>query len=1271
MLPSLGIADNAQLRLLITATSSTVVTVTFLDVDTSVTQFVETGAHWELIIPRGRIEVIGQQETRSDRALRISSDAPVTVQAFHDAVYFTDGWVILPTEGLGVDHRVMSFGSENDLNLNGGVAAVVATENNTTLRITPTVATASGNSPGFTYGITLNQGEVWQVVPQRPERTDMSGTQLQADHPIAVISGHRGTDIVPGIGATNPLVETIPPIHQWGKEFYAIPPPERDTGYYKFVAAENGTVVQVNGNNVGTLNAGQSLQHREAGAATITASKPILVAEFAVFQQSDVTGRNADPSMTLVQPTRAWESTYLWTTPSLDPRPWPGPTNPERYIDFTHFVMVTVPAGSTDPVRLDGVDISAQLTTLHPGGAYRSGIIEIEEGTHSLRSPIPIAAQLIGYNHFDAYFLPAGYRVPQPLESAPLIGSTCRDQFDTTIIVRSMRGSTIRVAGAVFTGISGTVTSPSLPFDLPPFSERSVGIRLTLPSFGTQAGTIRFRLAGDTLPELEVPVRITRDSLAGVILESQLTYPDATQGNPVRDTTIRVVNTGTKPIRVDGASIPPPFEVLNSPFPATVAPGDTLELRLRFAPAAPGEYNRTLRLTTAPCDLMLETELRGRRSDPALLDVQTTDGPTLLCPDDDPGEVTITLRNRGGEPITVTDGIIEGEANGDYQLIDDPAGRVLLPGDSTVVRVRFIPTDTGVRRAVVRILHDLSPGYTLVEINARKDSVGVDAVEDLIEFGAQITCAQPTVRSIRLRNTGTVSLTIDSIRFAFGTHYTLSPDPATTIASGDSGEIGIIFAPKESGVWNDTLLLSIAPCDTLLRVPITGQGRLPDLSVLTDTLDFGGQPFCLLPDTLTARLLNNGGAIDTITSIEILGEGFQLGNAPESIIPEGEERSFNILFAPDQTSGAKEYRGEIVVRFGPCDLERRIYLKGSVLRLEIQEPISGIEFGDLFPNISAQGRTTLRNSGELPVSIDSLDSNALPEGVQIISPSFPVTIAPGEEIELLFDYLSDDPKPFEVAIALFSSPCPLDLSITLRGDRGPGAMVLILPDTAAPVDATVDIPLRLSGAEGLAGPVRLITEVRWDLRNLLLRDVISGSGGTLTLLTNKIEGEERILQFEYNGTIPSDGLLGRLRTLVLLGNDDTTGLDGTIISAELSGSGTPLQVTAHDGSFKTLGICVIDGERLIEFGNALKLAAIRPNPVSERAEVDLNADRDGHVEVRLYDMLGVQRRTIYSGELAAGAYTITLDVRGLTPGLYICELRSGERRIQQSVLIID
>jgi hypothetical protein len=86
-------------------------------------------------------------------------------------------------------------------------------------------------------------------------------------------------------------------------------------------------------------------------------------------------------------------------------------------------------------------------------------------------------------------------------------------------------------------------------------------------------------------------------------------------------------------------------------------------------------------------------------------------------------------------------------------------------------------------------------------------------------------------------------------------------------------------------------------------------------------------------------------------------------------------------------------------------------------------------------------------------------------------------------------------------------------------------------------------------------------------------------------------------------------------------------------------------------------------------GTALKIIALRPNPVSSTAELDFVAEGGAEVRFRLIDAGGVERKVISAGTLEAGAYGVSLDVSDLPTGSYICLLESGGKSDNLSIIV--
>jgi len=85
----------------------------------------------------------------------------------------------------------------------------------------------------------------------------------------------------------------------------------------------------------------------------------------------------------------------------------------------------------------------------------------------------------------------------------------------------------------------------------------------------------------------------------------------------------------------------------------------------------------------------------------------------------------------------------------------------------------------------------------------------------------------------------------------------------------------------------------------------------------------------------------------------------------------------------------------------------------------------------------------------------------------------------------------------------------------------------------------------------------------------------------------------------------------------------------------------------------------------------LELLGTYPNPARQRATVRYAVPEgtDGDVTLRLYDILGRQVRTV-SVEAEAGRHEQTLDVSGLSSGVYILRLTAGEEATTRKLTVV-
>lgn len=77
------------------------------------------------------------------------------------------------------------------------------------------------------------------------------------------------------------------------------------------------------------------------------------------------------------------------------------------------------------------------------------------------------------------------------------------------------------------------------------------------------------------------------------------------------------------------------------------------------------------------------------------------------------------------------------------------------------------------------------------------------------------------------------------------------------------------------------------------------------------------------------------------------------------------------------------------------------------------------------------------------------------------------------------------------------------------------------------------------------------------------------------------------------------------------------------------------------------------------------------NPFRDATSFRFALPRAGEVSVRVYDVAGKLVRTLAEGEFEAGEHSLVLSGRGLVPGMYFAQLRTGEGQIVRSVMFVN
>ena len=303
--------DVPELTLFIAGETETSGTVTIPSLTFSEPFTVTPGSVTSVALPPEAMIV--NSDTVEDLGVHVTAEAEVTVYGLNRVMFTTDAFLGLPTDALGTDY--INLGFVNTDVVNGTEFAVVATQDGTTVTITPSVTTG-GHEAGVPYTVTMDQGQTYQLRGARERRGPVRHDRHrgQADRASSAATSARMSP-TGEILACDHLVEELPPTTTWGQNFVTMPLATRTGGdTFRILASTDGTVVSINGGTGIPLDRGQMHQQIIVGPSEITSTKPILVMQYSNGTTfDDVT---SDPFQMMIPSSEQFLASYTVSTPA-------------------------------------------------------------------------------------------------------------------------------------------------------------------------------------------------------------------------------------------------------------------------------------------------------------------------------------------------------------------------------------------------------------------------------------------------------------------------------------------------------------------------------------------------------------------------------------------------------------------------------------------------------------------------------------------------------------------------------------------------------------------------------------------------------------------------------------------------------------------------------------------------------------------------------------------------------------------------------------------
>ena len=253
-------------------------------------------------------------------SIHIESDVPIVAYAHTFGSASSGATMLMPVETYG--YAYVSINSRQTYANNCfSWAYVVASHDNTVVEIIPSVLTRLNKPAGVPFTVTLNKGQIYQVIGANPTNSanalEVSGTKFRSIanpagecYPIAVFSGSSRTTnpISCGSGGGDNDNQQLLPTQAWGKR-YLTAPTSRSTAAnqfmrnsYKVLVKDPTTQVTLNGAPIpGPLQQGSFYFFESSSADLIQADKPIMVAQF-MTGGNCMGGGVGDPEMIYISP---------------------------------------------------------------------------------------------------------------------------------------------------------------------------------------------------------------------------------------------------------------------------------------------------------------------------------------------------------------------------------------------------------------------------------------------------------------------------------------------------------------------------------------------------------------------------------------------------------------------------------------------------------------------------------------------------------------------------------------------------------------------------------------------------------------------------------------------------------------------------------------------------------------------------------------------------------------------------------------------------------
>jgi hypothetical protein len=840
-------------------------------------------------------------------------------------------------------------------------------------------------------------------------------------------------------------------------------------------------------------------------------------------------------------------------------------------------------------------------------------------------------------------------------------------------------------------------TSFSIGYNLPAEATMVIQdiITGTIVNSGTLSGTGSYQI---TFPITAAKITMTYTNIGSVpapifgVSPSSLNFGNVNVGSS-STLPVTVNNTGTLPLDISNiVSSNAQFTFSPSTFPISVAAGGSQVINVTFTPTANGNQSGNLSFTHNAAGSPSSYSVQGVGYTPApIFGVSPASLNFGSVSVGGSANLPVTIHNTGDAPLNLS-GITSTNAQFTFSPNTFP---ISIPASgSQVVTVTFAPTAAGSVSANLTFTHDAagSPtSYSVQGIGFTTAPVFNFSVPSL-NFG-NVSVGGTATLPITISNTGNAQLTISNIVSSNGV-FTFAPSTfPVNIAAGGSSLFNVTFTPAVAGAVSGNLTFTHNAAGSPSDLPLQGTGQtqggllkfvVPSRDLLDGTENnpdaivlsgYTGQPMKALQFDLVVGHSNG----------RLILRSVERGSA----IPTPQFNfSYEIYPGPTLPDGSSKDRVKVVIVGNGTN---------SIMPAVGDQEI--LKFAYDVVDITGPSATTTNHLENVlgatatPV-IDANISTGTDENINIYNG----VIGAG----LLGDVnLDDNVNILDILLMIdhiLGRVTLTGLAFT-QGDIAPwtvGAPLPIPDGTINVLDLSVLQNIVLTGLYPNGDPINKALVNPFTVNNNSVSKITPGMDAKLTFyLTDsgiavEIESIKKVkgVQMELNelrSLIPQGSVMASIFDQAMYYQNNSflrmLSYDGSALPVD------PGQFVIANIPFNLYNPQSIVVENIIvadEDNKAMEKVEIEikyegapglpldyslsqnfPNPFNPTTSVQFSVPKEGFVTIRVYDMLGQEVATLYSGNALAGTHTLNWDGKDnsgnvMSSGNYIYRMTAGE-----------